>query len=74
MIPSSSGQVLIGTSGVFMGMVFLNYIPKLKTFLPLRLQEGLQVSVGTLEPKDLSSACIKEFEIFPLNSQVAFAL
>ena len=41
-----------------MGMVFLNYIPKLKTFLPLRLQEGLQVSTGSLEPKDLSSACI----------------
>ena len=55
---SSSGQVLMGTGGVFMGMVFLNYIPKLKTFLPLRLQEGLQVSVGNLEPKDLSSAGI----------------
>ena len=55
---SSAGQVLMGTGGVFMGMVFLNYIPKLKTFLPFRLQEGLQVSAGSLEPKDLSSAGI----------------
>ena len=55
---NSGGQVLMGTGIVFLVMFFLNYIPKIQKFLPLRLMNGLQVSTGALQTADFTPAII----------------
>ena len=57
-IANSAGQVLMGIGGVYAVMIFLNYIPALKKILPLRLMDGMQVSMGTLDGKELYPAFI----------------
>ena len=55
-VANTGGQVLMGTAGVTAAAVFLNYVPKLQKYLPMQLGNGLQVSAGMLERKDLFAA------------------
>lgn len=57
-ISDNVGQVLLGTGCVYVVMLFLNYVPKLQKVLPLRLCEGLQLSMGTLKTEDFVAAII----------------
>ena len=57
-VGDNSGHVLLGVGGAFVVMIFLGYAPKLKKFLPTRLMDGLQVSVGVLETGDFIPAMI----------------
>ena len=57
-ISDNAGQVLLGTGSVYVVMLFLNYVPKLQKILPLRLCEGLQLSMGTLKAEDFVPAII----------------
>lgn len=57
-VANNGGQVLLGTLSVIGVAFFANYVPKLQKFLPLRLMDGLQVTVGTMECKDFAAAII----------------
>lgn len=57
-IAENGGQVLMGTGGVIAAAFFANYIPKIQKFLPLRLMDGLQLTMGSLEIKDFIPAMI----------------
>lgn len=55
---NNAGQVLMGVGGVVAVLFFLNYVPKLQKYLPLRLTEGLSLSMGGLAAKDFVPAVI----------------
>jgi ABC-2 type transport system permease protein len=57
-IAGNVGQVLLGVGAVTAVMFFLNYVPKLQKYLPLRLTEGLNLSLGTLKTEDFVPAVI----------------
>ena len=57
-IASSGGQVLMGTGIILLVTMFLNYIPKLQKFLPFRLMNGLQLSMGAMKTEDFTAAII----------------
>ena len=57
-IANNGGQVLMGTGIVYMVLFFLNYVPKLQKFLPFRLMDGLQLTMGSLKMEDFIPALI----------------
>ena len=57
-IGENAGHVLLGTGGVLGVTFFLNYVPKLQKFLPLRLGEGLQLSMKTMKIEDFVASAI----------------
>lgn len=48
----NAGQALMGTGGVFLVLFFASSVPKLQKFLPFRLMDGLQISVGAAKLED----------------------
>jgi hypothetical protein len=48
----------MGTGIVYMVLFFLNYVPKLQKFLPFRLMDGLQLTMGSLKMEDFIPALI----------------
>ncbi|MCR4717467.1 MAG: ABC transporter permease [Lachnospiraceae bacterium] len=57
-IADNVGQVLLGVGAVVAAMFFLNYVPKLQKYLLLRLTEGLNLSLGSLDAEDFVPAVI----------------
>ncbi len=52
------GHVLLGVGAITAVMFFMNYLPKLQKYLPLRLSEGLNLSAGILKTEDFVPAAI----------------
>ena len=57
-VANNGGQVLMGVGGVTAVLFFLNYVPKIQKFMPFRLMDGLQLSMGSMEIKDFMPALI----------------
>ena len=57
-IANNGGQVLMGVGGVLAVLFFMNYVPKVQKFMPFRLMDGLQLSMGNMEMDDFIPAMI----------------
>lgn len=55
---SSSSTVLLGTGGVFFVVYLASLIPKLVTFMPTKLMDGMSLLMGATEPVDYTKALI----------------
>ena len=63
-ISKSSTQVLLGTGGAAMGSYLLSLFPKLNTFLPAKLMEGMKLLQKTGSPEDyLTGAAVSGITI-----------
>lgn len=51
-VVQSSTEVLLGTGGVVAGAYVLHMFPKLSTFLPVRLMDGMSLLQGIRQPAD----------------------
>ena len=54
----NSGQVLLGTGGFVVIWFFLNYIPAVSKYMPIKLMDGMQLCNGTASVSDFSEAVI----------------
>lgn len=50
-VAGNSGQVMLGTGGVVMGIYLLHMFPKFSSFLPAKLMEGLALLQGLQSPE-----------------------
>ena len=63
-ISKSGTQVLLGTGGAAMGSYLLSLFPKLNTFLPAKLMEGMKLLQKTGSPEDyLTGAAVSGITI-----------
>ena len=73
-ISENVGQVLLGCGGCVLFMVFANYIPKCKEYLPLRLMEGLSAMNGGLGGSDYTAAFLVAGALTIISSILAVVL
>lgn len=73
-IANNGGQVLMGTGIVYMVLFFLNYVPKLQKFLPFRLMDGLQLTMGRLKMEDFIPALITSGVSIVVCSMISIVL
>jgi len=64
---SNSGQVLLGTGGIFFICIILGYVPKLSKYLPTRLMDGLEICNGTSQVSDFTTALIISLTVMVIS-------
>ena len=64
---SNSGQVLLGTGGIFFICIILGYVPKLSKYLPTRLMDGLEICNGTSQVSDFITALIISLTVMVIS-------
>ncbi len=55
---SSNSTVLLGTGGVFFAVYMASLVPKVATFMPTKLMDGVSLLMGATAPADYTKALI----------------
>ena len=66
-LANNSGQVLLGTGGMFFIYIFLGYIPKLSKYLPTKLMDGMQLLTKAAKVSDYTCAIIISLTVIVIS-------